>query len=223
MQRNLTQALESWIANGCRGIGQIRITPLPGGSYELRHIADAERSDLTQYTSASDARALSFFDDANAYRPLKTAPTLRHGWSLIVPDAKALRHALDYFYPAMTALWFSHLAGDLRLVPLRETLERQTGMYAVAKRLQDQEGQELVGWHCDLSRCMKRTLWNFAPSQPLTDLAVEARTLPANATAPGFSEIPLICQEACNHLVPACRETVKKRERLTSKPATEPS
>ncbi|NBV84747.1 MAG: hypothetical protein EBS01_00430 [Verrucomicrobia bacterium] len=223
MQRNLTHALESWIANGCRAIGQIRITLLPGGGYELRHSEDAERSDLAQYTSASDARTLSFFDDANAYRSLKTAPTLRHGWSLTVPDAEALRHALDYFYPAMTALWLSYLTGELRLVPLRETLQRQTGMYAVAKRLQDQEGQELVGWHCDLGRCLKRTLWNFAPDQPLTHLAPEARTLPPDATAPGFSEIPLICQEACNHLVPACRETVKKRERSAEKTASEPA
>ncbi len=216
MNRNLTQSIESWIAQGCRSIGQIQITPLPEGRYELRHTEDIARNDLTTYSEASDARALSFFDDSDVYRPLKTAPTLRHGWSLTLPDSTALRHALDYFYPAMTAIWLSHLKGELRLVPLRETLERQTGMYAVAKRLQDDEGQKLVGWHCVLEKCMKRTLWDFAPGQPLSQLAAEARTLPSGAGAPGFQEIPLICQEACNHLVPACRETVKKRERLAS-------
>ena len=70
---------------------------------------------------------------------------------------------------------------------------------------------------------MKRTLWNFAPGQPLTHLAIEARTLPSGAGAPGFHEIPLICQEACNHLVPACRETVKKRERLESAESQSPA
>jgi len=223
VNRNLTQALESWIAQGCRSIGQIRITPRPEGGYELRHAEDCDRNDLTTYTEATDARALSFFDDANAYRPLKTAPTLRHGWLLNLPDSTALRHALDYFYPAMTAIWQSHLQGELRFVPLRETLDRQTGMYAAAKRLKDDEGQELVAWHCVLEKCMKRTLWNFAPGQPLTHLAIEARTLPSGAGAPGFQEIPLICQEACNHLVPACRETVKKRERLESAESQSPA
>jgi len=216
VKRNLTQALETWIQQGCRAIGQIHITPLPNGGYELRHAEDSERHDLVTYHRPSDARALSFFDDGNAYRPLKTAPTLRHGWSLTLQNATELRHALDYFYPAMTAIWLSYLEGELRLVPLRETLERQTGMYAMAKRLQDEEGQQLVGWHCVLGKCMKRTLWDFAPGQPLNVLAPEARTLPDGATKLGFREIPLICQEACNHLVPACRETVKAREKAAT-------
>ncbi len=209
MKRNLTQALEHWIAEGIRSIGQISITPQPEGGFELRHLEDAGRDDLTLHTSALDARGLSFFDDAKAYRPLKTAPTLRHGWRLQVQTAQELRIALDYFYPAMTALWQSQLAGELRPVALRETLNRQTGMYAATKRLQDEEGQQLVGRHCAATSCTKRIMWEFAPGQPLTELS-EQKRWPAPE---GTHAIPLICQEACNHLVPACREVVKKRER----------
>jgi sirohydrochlorin cobaltochelatase len=162
---------------------------------------------------------LSFFDDANAYRPLKTAPTLKHGWKLRLATGDELRRALDHFYPAMTGLWHSHLHKQLHAVPLRETLNRQTGMYAATKRLQDDEGQKLVGEACALNACRKRILWPFAEGQPLTQLTAEKLSLEPQVTDAGFREIPLLCQEACNILVAACREVVKKRERSQPLPA----
>jgi sirohydrochlorin cobaltochelatase len=216
LKRNLTQALESWIAAGFRSIGQITITPQSNGGYELRHAEDFAREDLHLHTSVDDARVLSFFDDANVYRPLKTAPTLRHGWRLLAGSAGALRAALDHFYPSMTALWLSHLEGELRPVPLRETLSRQTGMYAATKRLLDDEGQELVGMACASSACTKRMLWPFSENQPLTQLPAEDLSCEPRVMADGSHQIPLLCHEACNILVAACREVVKKRERAQS-------
>jgi len=216
LKRNLTQALESWIAAGFRSIGQIRINPQQDGSYELHHTEDTGREDLQLHTAVEDSRALSFFDDANVYRPLKTAPTLRHGWRLHLRDTRELRTALDHFYPAMTALWLSHLDGKLPSVPLRETLGRQTGMYAATKRLLDDEGQELVGKACAASACAKRMLWSFSADQPLTHLPAADLSSEPRLLADGTREIPLLCQEACNILVAACREVVKKRERAQS-------
>jgi sirohydrochlorin cobaltochelatase len=213
LKRNLTESLESWVRDGHRVIGQVAIIPNSGGGYELRHTDDAEKTDLQTYTSAEDARALSFFDDKNVYRPLKTAPTLKHGWRLVLETGEDLRRALDFFYPSMTALWFVHLQNHLHAVPLRETLNRQTGMYAASKRLQDEEGQELVGEACASGACEKRVLWSFAPKQPLTRLATEKCSAEPRRTASGSWEIPLLCHEACNILVAACREVVKKRER----------
>ncbi len=213
MKRNLTQAIESWIAGGFRSIGQITLTPLTDGAFELRNTADAGRTDLELHASPEAARALSFFDDANAYRPLKTAPTLRHGWRMVLKDAGELRTALDHFYPSMTALWLSHLEGTLRAVPLRETLDRQTGMYAASKRLRDDEGQALVGGACAVSNCTKRMLWEYAPGKPLTHLPAADLSPEPLTAADGFKQIPLLCHEACNILVAACREVVKTRER----------
>jgi len=218
LKRNLTHALESWIRNGFRAIGQITISPTTQGGYELCHTDDLGKVELEAYTSAEDARALSFFDDANAYRPLKTAPTLKHGWRLKLNTGEELRHALDYFYPAMAALWHSHLQTNLPAVPLRDTLNRQTGMYAATKRLQDEEGQELVGQACAASACAKRVLWAFSEGQALTRLTPEKLSADPRPTPGGLQEIPLLCHEACNILVAACREVVKKRERAQSTP-----
>lgn len=216
MKRNLTQAIESWVARGFRSIGQITITPIREGGYELRHTDDIGKADLKLHSDVEDARGLSFFDDENNYRPLKTAPSLRHGWRLIARTGSDLRQALDHFYPAMTALWLSHLEGKLSPVPLRETLGRQTGMYAATKRLLDDEGQKLVGSACAQSACIKRVLWPFSSDQPLTQLPAEDFSPEPFVDQDGHQQIPLLCHEACNILVASCREVVKKREREQS-------
>lgn len=218
MKRNLTLALEQWISHGARSIGQILIHPLAEGSYELRHIQDAGLEDLELHEGSSAARPLSFFDATGEYRPLKTAPTLRRGWRLKLSDTADLRLALDHFYPSMTALWLSHLEGDLAVVPLRETLGRQTGMYAASKRLLDEEGQQTVGTACAASNCLKRTLWPFASGQPLEQLPSSITTADVRPSPGGGTEIPMLCHEACNILVAACREVVKKRERAAAPP-----
>lgn len=199
-------------------MGQLSIISLPEGGYELSHAEDAGKPGLDTFHSASRARTISFFDDAGEYRPLKTAPNLQHGWRLILKNAEELRAALDHFYPAMTALWHSYLNDTLAPVPLRDTLNRQTGMYAATKRLQDEEGQELVGRACAASSCTKRILWNFGPDQPLTMLKAD-KLPPSRRTDPAPPvEMPLLCHEACNILVAACREVVKKRERAAAPP-----
>lgn len=218
MKRNLTTAIETWIANGLKIVGQLSIISLTEGGYELRHIEDSDKSDLDTFHSSQKARALSFFDDAGEYRPLKTAPNLKHGWRLVLKDASELRAALDHFYPAMTAVWLSHLHDALAPVSLRDTLNRQTGMYAATKRLQDDEGQELVGRACASSACTKRILWDFGAGQPLTHLKADKLPPASSGVATSQIEMPLLCHEACNILVAACREVVKKRERAAGPP-----
>ena len=215
MKRNLTQAIEQWILDGARAIGQIVIQPLPEGAYELRHLEDAGSEDLQLHRGSAAARPISFFDDKGEYRRLKTAPTLRRGWRLTLENGSELRQALDHFYPAMTAVWFAHLQGDLNVLSLRETLGRQTGMYAAAKRLLDEEGQQAVGATCKGANCLKRTVWAFAPGQPLEQLPKTITTPDIRPVAGGGTEIPMLCQEACNILVPVLREVVKTRERAT--------
>jgi sirohydrochlorin cobaltochelatase len=218
LKRNLTEALAQWVSEGARAMGQISIHPLDDGGYQLRHLEDADRTDLEIHQGPTAARPLSFFDEKGEYRPLKTAPTLRRGWRLDLRNASELRQSLDHFYPAMTALWFAQSEGNLRAVPLRETLGRQTGMYAASKRLHDEEGQQTVGSACAASNCLKRTIWPFAEGQPLAHLPPEITTPDVRALPGGGTEIPMLCHEACNILVAACREVVKKRERAAGPP-----
>jgi sirohydrochlorin cobaltochelatase len=221
LKQNLTQAIEQWVLEGARGIGQILIQPLQGGAYELRHVEDASSEDLEFHQGPSAARPLSFLDQKGGYRLLKTAPTLRRGWRLLLANGTELRQALDHFYPAMTAAWFAHLKGELNVLSLRETLGRQTGMYAAAKRLLDEEGQQAVGATCLATKCLKRTVWQFAPGQPLEHLPASITTPDIRPVPGGGTEIPMLCQEACNILVPVLREVVKTRERTAAPPAAQ--
>ena len=186
--RTLTQSLAAWLENGRRRIGQIAIADSAHG-WELRHVEDFSRDDLARHEGANAARHLANLDDAGAYRPLKTAPNLRHGWRLAVRDVEELRRALDYFYPAMTGVWLSQTLGDLQPVPFRETINRQTGMYRVTQKITDEQARTMIDSFC--ASCLKCRLW-------------DAQTPVDDATS-----IPLLCHEACNLLVAEARKVVK--------------
>jgi sirohydrochlorin cobaltochelatase len=204
--RNLTPAFANWIADGGREIGEIRLEPVVNG-FLLRHRDDLPDA-LTAFTGPEAARDLAHFDDAGRFRPLKTAPNLRHGWRLHLADLAELRRALDYFYPAMLGVWLSQQRGQLTAVPLRDTLARQTGMYAVTKKISDPQAQTLIGQFCRTDGgCLKRILWPLAPGVPVSSLPAEK----LQPSAPP-RELPLLCHEACNLLVAKAREVVKKSE-----------
>jgi len=203
----ITDALHHWLENGGRWIGEIEIQR-QGTVFLLTHRDDRTRTDLATHTGPEAARELAHYDDAGKFRPLKTAPNLRHGWRLTVADLAELRGALDYFYPAMLGVWVSHQCGTLVPVPLRDTLARQTGMYRITQKITDEQAQAMIGTHCHLDGgCLKRILWPLAPNVPITSLPAEK----FDPTAPPGS-LPLLCHEACNLLVAKAREVVKKAE-----------
>lgn len=197
MSRDVEKALADWLASGGDCVGQIALAPLAEG-WELRPLEDAGRTDLTLHRTAEAARDLANLDADGNFRPLKTAPTLVRGWRLLLPDAAAVRRALDYFYPAMTGVWLSHTRGELVPVVLRETLGRQTGMYRVTQKLTDPQARELIDNVC--AGCLKHRLWEIAAPNPAPPV------FPANS-------LPLLCHEACNLLVAKAREVVKKAGR----------
>ncbi len=198
-------------------IGQIAVTAAAGGGYSLRHREDGGRPapDLRRYASPEDATEIALYDDSGVYRPLKTAPSLRHGWSLELADTAALRLALDLFYPARLGALAAWREGRLPVTPLRETLARQSGMYRVTQRLTDEQADALVARVCRSDcGCLRTILWPRdaagAPASPLLprekyDTGHDQTGLPAA----GARVLPLLCQEACNLLVAAARSVVK--------------
>lgn len=198
--RDLTAALERWLAEGGEKIGQIVIRRVSAG-YELRHADDAARDDLTLHHSPEAARHLANLDTAGKFRPLKTAPNLARGWRLVVADAAALRRALDYFYPAMLGCAESFSRGQLPAIPLREKLARQTGMYRVTQLITDEQARDMVDRFC--GGCLKQRLWQIAGPNPE----------PASFTV---GELPLLCHEACNLLVAEARKVVKAAQAAAS-------
>ena len=190
MTRDLPQALADWLSAGGARIGQVALRRVPEG-IEIRHIDDDPSRDLKSLASPEEVRALVNFDADGAFRPLKTAPNLRRGWRTVIPDAGALRQALESIYPAMSGVWLSHQRGELIPVSFRETLARQTGMYRVTQKINDGEARTLIERVC--GGCLKCRLWDG-----------ETPRLVAN-------EMPLLCHEACNLLVARAREVVKAR------------
>ncbi len=212
MIRDTTQELERWLKAGGTRAGQLSISPT-GEGWELRHWEDGGRNDLDDFSAPEDARALANRDDSGAYRALKTAPNLRHGWRLALPDAHSVRLALDYFYPAMLGVWLAHRRGEVTPVELRETLGRQTGMYRITQKLTDEQAQRLVAKQCRSNGgCLKTILWRVSAGISIPLLPPEkfrADATPTNA-------LPLLCQEACNILVAAARKMVKDEAPPTS-------
>lgn len=188
-------------------IGQIRVNQEDDRSWALCHVADEHVEDLSLFTAVTDARDLSLYDDAGQFRSLKTAPNLKRGWKLQVADADALTQALDFFYPAALGFYEHWQCNTLQPVPLRETLGRQTGMYRFVNTISDEQAQQMVACECDANtKCLRRISWSVSADQLLTVLTPE-KQMPK---APNPAEIPLLCVEACTHIVSAAREIAKQ-------------
>jgi sirohydrochlorin cobaltochelatase len=191
--RELTTKLQQWLNAGAGQVGQVLIRP-EGAVWELRHVDDAGRTDLETHCSPEAARHIANLDAAGAFRPLKTAPNLVRGWSILLPDAAAVRRALDYLYPAMLGVWTSFREESLGVVTLRETLGRQTGMYRVTQKITDDQARETVDRFC--AGCLKQRLWEIDSPNP------KSPSLPTH-------QLPLLCHDACNLLVAEIRKVVK--------------
>ena len=214
------QVLRALVAEKVSRIGQLKIERLEGG-FVFCHRDEAGRNDLEEH-EIDDAFEIARLDDAGNYRPLKTAPTLRHGWKIFARDLLQVERVIDTIYPGRLAMLRAFKAGELTTTSLRETLNRQTGMYRVAAKISDEQIDDLVGDFCRSDGgCLRTILWkrdtcNKDPSlklppekfDPAVDQYLSAKR-PRSATA-ATESIPLLCQEACNLLVAEARKIVNK-------------
>jgi sirohydrochlorin cobaltochelatase len=215
MADSIERALAAALSDPCR-IGQILIRKASGRRFALCHRDDKELESLHRFQDPEDAIKIAKFDDAGNYRPLKTAPNLRHGWRLEIVDLSELRRALDYFYPGRLAIFALWKENRLATTPLRETLNRQSGMYRVAANISDEQVDDLVGSFCRSDGgCLRTILWRRDASgrMPSTKLPPE-KVEPAHDQVREPQRvsgvmIPLLCQEVCNLLVNEARKAVK--------------
>ena len=202
--------------------GQILIRRPSGGRFVLCHRDDEGRDDLQVFQNQDDVLELARYDDAGNYRRLKTAPNLRHGWRLEIVDPSELWRALDNFYPGRLATLAAWKENRLTTTPLRQTLDRQSGMYRVAAKISNQQIDDLVGSFCRSDGgCLRTILWKrdaggALPSTKLPpekfEAACDQARGPGSSTSATGRVIPLLCQEACNLLVAECRKAVKGGE-----------
>ena len=207
-------------------VGQILVRKTSAGGFALSHRDEEAADQLKIFRAPEDALEIAKYDDAGNYRPLKTAPNLRRGWRLELETLDELRRALDHIYPgrlAVFAAWKSH---KLQTTPLRETLDRQSGMYRVVAKISDSQIDDLVGNFCRSNGgCLRTILWKRDASGAIASTKLPKEKFdPAYDKARGRSRrqlsdahvsrgevatIPLLCQEACNLLVAECRKVVK--------------
>jgi len=173
-------------------------TPALPGAASSSPFGDAADG-LELFSSAHD---VARHDDEGKYRPLKSAPNLRHGWKIVLSGLPALRHALDSLYPAALGNWRAWLRRELAPVPLRSTLGRQTGMYRITATLTDGQAEGIERSLC-APGCLRLRLWHDA----------------GNPSAEPDCSIPLLCGEACNIFIAAARTAVKEK---ASEAASEP-
>src|SRR5437867_8599950 len=196
--------------------GEILVQKTTSGRCVLSHRDDESVDHLQTFRNAQDAIEIAKYDDAGNYRPLKTAPNLRHGWRLELDTLEQLRCALDYFYPGRLAVFAAWKNDKLQTTPLRETLDRQSGMYRVAAKISDSQIDNLVAAFCRSNGgCLRTILWKrdargtvastklpeekFDPGWDQASVRPESSAY-AKATAdrPTPVTVPLLCQEACN-------------------------
>ena len=202
MPGEIREFLGSFLCHGPCLIGQVRILP----DYSLSHLEDAGKAALELFTNPHDAIEIARYDDAGKYRPLKTAPDLRHGWQLKLKSLNDASLALDFLYPAALGTAVAFARNELQPVDLRPTLARQTGMYAVVRKITDEQAESVVASRCNHKNgCLRHILWSISPGKP-TSLSRRGSEVqhPEN-------EIPIFCAEACNLLIAEGRNIVKTR------------
>ena len=195
--KSLNEFLSGAVGLGFLQIGQVVIKINPEG-FCLCHQDDAGREDLEVFSSPEDALGIARYDDSGDYRPLKTAPNLRHGWELRLDSLAALRLSIDGIYPGALGNWRAVLRGEKIAPPLRETLNRQTGMYRITGLLTHHEAARIIDSLCRPG-CLRQILWpNESPD-------------PGPAPAAPEGRIPLFCTNPCSHFLGKAREAVKSR------------
>jgi hypothetical protein len=145
---------------------------------------------------------------------LKGAPNLPRGWLIKLANLDELKKALDFLYTGAIGTWLAYRAGTAHPVCLRQTLNRQTGMYRVTRKLTDDQARNLVGESCRSDGgCLRTILWGIEENG-------SPDFLPSSKSDPTFDQtgqkraaLPFVCLEACNLFVAAARTTMKKSTR----------
>ena len=120
-----------------------------------------------------------------------------------------------FFIPGGWRRFCASRSRSFATTPLRETLDRQTGMYRVAAKITDDQSEDARRKFLPLRRRMPAhdSSGNATASGAIASTRLPSEKFDPASTKPDAASrcIPLLCQEACNLLVAEAREVVKAR------------
>lgn len=145
---------------------QILIEP-EGTGFTLRHRDDAgAASDSLRPLRPDELASWADLTESGAFRPNKTAPTLRRGWICTVASGRELETALDDLYPGALADWYAARNDPHAALPFRTFVNRQTGMYRSVRTVTDAQAAEITRIACHAQFCLRRRLWEVPGLEP---------------------------------------------------------
>ncbi len=214
----MTGRAERWLSeqlvHGELRIGEVVVRRNHKEKFVIHHCDSDWNTATRRSTNAAMARVFARTDSTGAYRPLKSAPNLAQDWVLVLSNVQEVRQALDLLYPAAIGMWLAHEDGKLAVVNFCATAGRQSGMYKIVGEAAPELVDEVSQRTCASGgKCLRTILWEIVPGRKpgghppskfepqidqLTGLPRERRVL------------PILCAEACNFFVAACRATLKE-------------
>jgi sirohydrochlorin cobaltochelatase len=212
----ISDVLERLCRQGPWLLGEVLVSSGTPGPFGVCHYADANTGPEAlprRFVRPEDLRDLARYDESGRYRPLKGAPTLPRGWFFQASDARALQRALDFVYPGAVASWAAQQRGELRVVDLRVTLNRQTGMYRVTQKITNEQADHLISRFCrSETGCLRTILWRLDAERPVASLPAAKFDPQADQLGRPGRHLPILCAEACNLLVAEARVVVKQKK-----------
>lgn len=196
----LLDHLDAFITEETRLFGEILLSRSPVSNHFLathRKDGDCHHDMLERLTTVQEVRDLAKFDEHGEYRPLKTAPSLKSGWLIEESDIESFYLKIDAIYPAGFAGTVKYLEKAVDPVPLRRTLDRQTGMYQFAKNITDTQANQIMRDTC-AKGCLRKIAWPLDEQCAVSHLPEPGR------------KIPIICLEACTFAVSEARRLARE-------------
>jgi len=138
-----------------------------GAAFDLRHADDRDTSESKMLRlTREELRRWTQRTEADAYRPLKSSPTLAPGWTFHCADVESLDDALQIVYPGSVPDWYAALSEVPPVTEYREFTNRQSGMYRITQLLSDSQAASVIQATCDSKFCLKRRLWSIQGLPP---------------------------------------------------------
>ena len=195
--------LAGFSPEGERVWGQVRIRRGPDG-YELRHVLDRVVADgALRVVSVAELRSLAACTASGAFRPLKSAPTLRSGWRCVARGDEELETALAHLYPGTLADARAWSAGLAAPTNWSEFAAMQVGRARGLARLEPAAFRPAVEAGCSASVCLKRRLWAGPGVEPEPESGMDGNK----------SQLP--CLEPCALFAAFARACLANADALT--------